>query len=367
MKDLNNKNIIIACGGTAGHINPGISIADTIKESYPNANILFVGAKNKMEMDLVPKNNYEIIGLPIKGFLRGSFFKNLKLIFLCFFSILKSFSIIKKFKPDLIIGMGAYPSFPILFASWIKKIPIILHEQNNVLGLTNKFFSKKAKKICVSYESLISYLSKEKTVLTGIPLMKNIRILDKKEALNYFSLDKNKKVLLVFSGSLGAKSINNAILKDLKNILDLGLQLIWITGNIYFDELINKIEKDFLKKIIIMPYCSDMQIPYSCADIAIARSGAVTTAEICKYNIPTIFIPSINVTDNQQKKNIEHLILSKACLYVEENVIKYHLFKQLKWLLENDIKMKAIKENLKKFYIEDSEKKILEQIRIFCK
>ena len=196
---------------------------------------------------------------------------------------------------------------------------------------------------------------------------KNIKVLDKEEALNYFSLDKNKKVLLVFSGSLGAKSINDSILKDLKNILDLGLQLIWITGNIYFDDIINKIEKDFLKKIIIMPYCSEMQIPYSCADIAIARSGAVTTAEICRYNIPTIFIPSINVTDNQQKKNIEHLILSKACLYVEENVIKYHLFKQLKWLLENDIKIKAIKSNLKKFYIEDSEKKILEQIRIFCK
>ena len=351
--------LIISGGGTGGHIYPALAIAKAIKEMNLNSSILFVGAKNKMEMEKVPNEGFSIKGLWISGFKRSLSAQNLLIPLKLFVSVIHSFLIIKKFKPNVVIGTGGFASGPILkVAQWLG-LPTLIQEQNSYPGITNRILSKNANRICVAYDGMENFFPKCKIRLTGNPIRANL--IDSKSydgAKLYFDLNPKIKTLVVIGGSLGSKRINELIRSNLDFFKKLNLQVLWQCGSIYY----KKYSEISSKNIFIKPFISNMDKLYAAADFIISRAGAGTISELCCIGKPILLIPSPNVTANHQYHNALALMKEKAALMIEEKELEENFQKKLSLLIGNKSIQKQIKENLRRLSKPDATQKILNEI-----
>ena len=357
---MRNKRIIFSGGGTGGHIYPAISIANELLLNDKNLEILFIGANNKMEMKIVPKHGFDILGLWISGYDRKNFLKNLLLPFKILVSFFQSILIIKNFKPQLVIGTGGYASGPILYVANLLKTPSLIQEQNSYPGITNRILSKKVSKICVSYENLDRFFPKEKIIKTGNPVRQNILKCNDffEEAINYFKLDSNKKTMLVIGGSLGSKEINKAIYSIKDYLKFINLQVVWQCGRLYYDYYNKKIKEDYIK---LYDYIENIDYAYSACDFIISRAGASSVSELSIVGKPVIFIPSPNVAENHQLKNATEIIRHDAAILVEENEINI-LKSKLNDLNSSSQLRNELSRNIKRLSEPDATKKIVNEI-----
>lgn len=317
----NNLRIIISGGGTGGHIFPAISIANAIKEQCPDSEILFVGAEGKMEMHRVPAAGYPIKGLPIAGFDRKNLLKNVPVLIKIFKSQRMAHRIIKMFQPHVVVGVGGYASGPTLKVAGNMGIPTLLQEQNSYAGVTNKILAKQAHKICVAYEGMERFFDKEKIILTGNPVRQGLcnHDITREKAIRSFNLDPDKRTILILGGSLGARTINQCLMKNLSKVKTSGVQFIWQTGKIYIEEARQAIAKEGnLDMLHVTDFINNMATAYSAADLIISRAGAGSISEFCLLKKPVILIPSPNVAEDHQTKNALALVNKNAALYVKD-------------------------------------------------
>lgn len=318
---LPELKVIISGGGTGGHVFPAIAIADAIRERIPGANILFVGAEGRMEMEKVPAAGYPIKGLWISGLQRSLSLKNLSFPFKVIHSTIKARSIIKNFKPNVVIGVGGYASGPTLRAAASLNIPIILQEQNSYAGITNKLLAKKADFICVAYTGMEKFFPKEKIIITGNPVRKDIMApaVAREKALEFFSLDPSKPVILSVGGSLGAGTLNRSITAGLAKLEEAGVQLIWQTGKFYAETAVSEVERSGVKNIKPMAFINRMDLAYAAADAVISRAGAIAISELCLRSKPCILVPSPNVAEDHQTHNAMALVSKDAAIMVTDS------------------------------------------------
>ena len=314
--------IIISGGGTGGHIFPALSIADAIRSKHPNAKILFVGANNRMEMQRVPDAGYDIVGLPIAGFDRKHLWKNIKVLWLILKSQWMAKKVIKKFAPQVAVGVGGYASGPTLKMAASMNIPTLIQEQNSYAGVTNKILAKKAKMICVAYEGMERFFPHEKLKLTGNPVRKNLLDMrtNRLAAMQEMGLDPEKRCVLIVGGSLGARSINESIIKNLEIIkANPDIQFIWQTGKLYFEEMIARTEKSGKPgNLIITDFVSNMANALSAANLVVSRAGAGSISEFALLGKAVILVPSPNVSEDHQTKNAMALVNKEAAIYVAD-------------------------------------------------
>lgn len=340
---------ILSGGGTGGHIFPALAIADEIKKQLPNAEILFVGAEGKMEMQKVPEAGYKIFGLPIAGIQRSLTLKNLSFPFKLLNSLRQAKKIVKNFKPDAVIGVGGYASGPTLRAASNLGIPCLLQEQNSYAGLTNKWLKKKVKQICVAYEGMDKYFPASKLNLTGNPIRKNLLDLpDRSKAMKSFDLDENKKTILVLGGSLGARTINESIAQNLDLLAKEDFQMLWQTGKLYHNEMLTRSENADKKQLKVLEFIKNMDEAYAAADIIITRAGALSVSELQVVGKPVIFVPSPNVAEDHQTKNAQALTQEDAALMVTDAQAVKELLPKAFELLKDTEKQKQLSENIKK-------------------
>ena len=364
---MSSYKIIISGGGTGGHIYPAIAIAKKILEISKDSEILFVGAKGRMEMEKVPEEGFEIVGLNVVGIQRSmsinAILKNLKFPFL----LLKSFNharkIIKDFQPNIVVGVGGYASGPTLRMAHSLKIPTLIQEQNSYAGLTNKWLSKKTKKICVAYENMNQFFEKNKLVLTGNPVRKDIENLDAKllDAKTYFKVSKNEKVILVLGGSLGAKSINEGILNSIDTIKDQPIKLLWQVGKRYFDSIENQLNQINIPNVKALAFIKRMDLAYSLADLVISRAGALSISELTLAGKPSILVPSPNVSEDHQTKNAMSLVNKSAAILVEDKDTDSLLRTALD-LLKQENQLNTISKNAKKMGKPNASEDIVNEI-----
>lgn len=357
-----NNKFLIAGGGTGGHIFPAIAIANALKKLQPQAQILFVGAKGKMEMEKVPAAGYEIKGLDIAGFNRNSLVKN---IFLPF-KLIKSFwqvrKIVNEFKPTAAIGVGGYSSFPVLKYCQTKNIKTYIHESNSFAGKSNILLGKNATKIFVATDAMEKFFPKSKIIITGNPVRKSIvdNIITKQEALDFFGLDKNKKTVLVVGGSLGAKSINQAIANRVDNFVQNDIQLIWQTGKTTAQEFAAVANNK--KGIWVNAFIEKMEMAYAAADVVISRSGAMSVAELCIVNKPSVFVPFPFAAEDHQTVNALHLVNKDAALLVKDSQANDILVNTVIQLVNNLDQQQRIIQNIKALAINNADEVIAKEI-----
>lgn len=358
-------NILLSGGGTGGHIYPAIAIANELKNRHPDANFLFVGASDRMEMEKVPQAGYEIKGLNISGIQRSLSIRNLTFPFKLIQSLYRAKRIIKKFQPNVVIGTGGFASGPTLFMANKKNIPSVIQEQNSYPGVTNKLLAKKAKKICVAYDGLEKFFPKNKIIKTGNPVRQDLlEISDKrKEATRFFNLDENKKTLVILGGSLGARVINQTIEKNIDNILKNNIQVIWQSGKLYFEEYKKHNEKEGVQ---VYAFIQKMNMLYAAADVIISRAGAGSISELCIVGKPVIFIPSPNVAEDHQTKNALAVAKNNAALMLKENELE-NFQKTLDGLLEDGEKQNLLKNNIKKMALPNATIQIVDEIEKLIK
>ena len=361
---MNLNRVILSGGGTGGHIFPALSIANEIRKRNPDCEILFVGALGRMEMEKIPAAGYKIIGLPVMGFPRKPSLK----IFKFFGSLMKSSSmarnIVKEFNPQIAIGVGGFASGPLLRAAANKGVPTLIQEQNSYAGITNKLLSKKVKTICVAYDKMERYFPKEKIVFTGNPVRENLiqNLQKSKEAVEYFGLNRDDKVILIIGGSLGARSINNAVLKNIDEIAKSGAKVIWQTGAFYFDEIQNKLKTGKPENLQIQKFILRMDLAYSVADLVISRAGAGTISELCLVGKPAILIPSPNVSEDHQTKNALALVDKNAALLVRDNEIDEKLFSTAFEVVNDLGKCEKLSEKIKTLAKPEATKTIVNEV-----
>ncbi|MFO7745554.1 MAG: undecaprenyldiphospho-muramoylpentapeptide beta-N-acetylglucosaminyltransferase [Psychroflexus sp.] len=314
---MSAKRYMISGGGTGGHIYPAIAIAEELRERYPNAEFLFVGAKYKMEMVKIPEAGFKIEGLWISGIQRKLTLSNLMFPFKLMSSMLKARGLVKKFRPDVVIGTGGFASGPLLKMASILKIPTLIQEQNAYAGITNKWLAKDANAICVAYEGMEKFFPKEKLVLTGNPIRRDLlEVRSKRDSgLNHFQLDPNKKTLLIVGGSLGSQRINELIAEKISFFKDQNLQVIWQCGKLYYDRYAS-LEIESIK---VLKFISKMDLAYAAADIIISRAGAGAVSELSLVGKPVIFIPSPNVAEDHQTKNAKSIEDKDAAIMLKES------------------------------------------------
>lgn len=354
------KKFIISGGGTGGHIYPAIAIANEIKRQIPDAEILFVGAKNRMEMQKVPQAGFPIEGLNISGIQRKLSLENLKFPLKLIGSLWKARQIIKNFRPDVVIGTGGYASAPTLkMAQWLG-VPTVIQEQNSLAGITNKWISKKAKKICVAYENMDKFFPKEAIILTGNPVRADLlQISDKKDGIySFFGLNPKKKTLLVLGGSLGARKINQLIKKNLPFFEKIGVQVLWQCGKFYLEEY-KKFENQNVK---VLAFIDRMDLAYAVSDVIISRAGASSVSELCVVGKPVIFIPSPNVAEDHQTKNAQAIANKNSAILLKENDLDTNFEKVFSDLIQNENQQKSLSENIKKLAKPNATKEIIEVI-----
>ena len=317
---MSASRIIISGGGTGGHIYPAIAIANAIKELEPNAEILFVGANGKMEMEKVPAAGYAIKGLDVVGLQRKLTLKNLAFPFKLLKSLQAAKQIVKDFNPDIAVGVGGYASGPTLKMTERINKPTLLQEQNSYAGITNKLLAKKARKICVAYDNMEQFFQKDKLILTGNPVRKDILSIEHKraEAITHFGLDESKKTILIIGGSLGARTLNNSIKENFELLNNANVQLIWQTGKIYEVEMQKAAQENGNTAIKAMPFIAKMDLAYAAADVVISRAGALSVSELCLVKKPCVLVPSPNVSEDHQTKNAQSLVNKNAALLVKD-------------------------------------------------
>ena len=356
--------VIISGGGTGGHVFPAIAIANAIKAKVPEAEILFIGAMGKMEMEKVPAAGYAIHGLWISGLQRRLTRKNLSFPFKVIASLYKASKIIGHFKPDIVIGVGGYASGPTLRAAVRKKIPTLIQEQNSYPGITNKLLGKNVSKICVAYEGMERFFPKNKILVTGNPVRQDILSLrDKREdGLLLFGLQHDKKVILILGGSLGAGTINRSALQCLKKgLAGKGCQILLQTGKFYYENTIANPEISGNPDVHALAFIDRMDLAYACADIVISRAGAIAISELCITGKPSILIPSPNVSEDHQTKNAQALVNKGSAIMIKDSEAEEMLFQTLSDLLNNEKLQHLLHENIARLGVPDAADKIAEE------
>ena len=360
------KKVIISGGGTGGHIYPAIAIADEIKPRYPNADILFVGAKGRMEMERVPKSGYPIKGLWISGIQRKLTLDNLSFPIKVLSSMYKARKIIKAFHPDIVVGTGGFASGPLLKVAEMNGIPCVIQEQNSYAGITNKWLSKGASKICVAYDNMQRFFPIEKIVKTGNPVRKDLLGVEeyKSEAVDFYKFNGKSKKLLVLGGSLGALAINQLVEKQLSLFQSLGIEVLWQCGKLYYDRY-KKYDNGTNVKVV--PFIEKMNYAYALADIIISRAGASSVSELCVVGKPVIFVPSPNVAEDHQTKNAQAVTNKNAAILIKESDLAENFKNIFTNLVKNEDKQQTLSENIKTMALPNATKDIVNEIEKLVK
>ena len=363
---MSNYKFILSGGGTGGHIYPAVAIADELKSRYPNAEFLFVGASDRMEMDKVPQAGYEIEGLWISGIQRKLTLKNIMFPFKLIISLLRSRKILKSFKPDVVIGTGGFASGPLLHVAASQKIPSLIQEQNSFPGITNKLLGKKVNTICVAYEGLEKFFPKEKIRLTGNPIRKDLLEVKGKhiEGKDAFTLIHSKHTLLVLGGSLGARRINELIEVNIDFFETKNIQVIWQCGKLYYDQYKRYNE---LKNIQVHAFLNTMDLAYGAADIIISRAGAISVSELCIVGKPVIFIPSPNVAEDHQTKNAKAVADKNAAILIREKDLELDFQKQFSDLISNEERRKELSKNIESLALVNATNAIVDEVEKLLK
>ena len=358
--------VIVSGGGTGGHIFPAVSIANAIKAEYPDAEILFVGAEGRMEMQRVPAAGYKIIGLPIAGFDRKNLLKNVVVLYKIAKSQWKARKIIKEFKPHVVVGVGGYANGPTLKTAGQMGIPTLIQEQNSYAGVTNKLLAKSAKKICVAYDGMERFFPAEKIIKTGNPVRQNLldAKVTKAEATESFGLDPKKRTVLVIGGSLGARTVNESILQHIEDIREAkDVQFIWQTGKYYSEEIHMALAKeDPVQNMKVTDFISNMDNAYAAADLVISRAGASSISELCLLKKPCILVPSPNVAEDHQTKNALALSTKGAAIFVKDSDARNELIPLALKTVVDDAQLASLSENVGKLAYHDSAKKIADEV-----
>ena len=360
-----NLRIIISGGGTGGHIFPAISIANAIKQLEPTANILFVGALGRMEMQRVPDAGYDIKGLPVCGFDRKHLWKNIKVLYKLWQSRRLAKAIIKEFKPNAAVGVGGYASGPTLNQCASLGVPYLIQEQNSYAGVTNKLLAKRASKICVAYEGMDRFFPSDKIILTGNPVRQNIlqNNISKADARKAFQLDPEKKTILIIGGSLGARTINESILQHLCDIRNSDVQFIWQTGKVYKEAIAKRLEgEEPLANLHVTDFISDMASAYAAADMVISRAGASSISEFCLLGMPVILVPSPNVAEDHQTKNALALVNKQAAVYVKDAEAPEKLINTALSIVNDESKLNELHQNILGMALKNSAERIAEEV-----
>lgn len=353
--------IIISGGGTGGHIFPALSIANALKRRV-DADIMFVGAENRMEMEKVPAAGYKIIGLPVAGFNRSNLLKNFDVLKKLWKSMTMANKIIKDFQPDIAIGVGGYASGPILKAAQKAGVPTLLQEQNSFAGVTNKLLAKKAGKICVAYEGLERYFPADKIVMTGNPVRKDILSYAKTtgEARSAFGLNPDKPTVLVVGGSLGARTLNESLCDNLEKIVNAGIQLIWQTGKNFGDRGVKAAKG--IKGVVVTQFITDMAQAYAAASLVVSRAGAGSISELELLGKPCILVPSPNVAEDHQTKNALALVDKGAAIMIADAEAREKLVDTIIKTVPDYSLLNKMKENILTLALRDSDDKIVDYI-----
>ena len=363
---MNEKlRVIISGGGTGGHIFPAVSIANAIRSKHPDAEILFVGALGRMEMQRVPAAGYEIKGLPICGFDRKNPLKNIKVLFKIWKSQRMAKQIIKEFRPMVAVGVGGYASGPTLNKAAAMGIPCLIQEQNSYAGVTNKLLAKKAEKICVAYDGMERFFPAEKIIKTGNPVRQALldTTISREEAIRSFGLDPQKKTILLVGGSLGARTVNESIMQHLDLVRQTDIQFIWQTGKYYHTGIMEQLKSQGQpKNLVVTDFISDMGAAYKAADLVISRAGASSISEFCLIGKPVILVPSPNVAEDHQTKNALALVNVDAALYVKDAEAPAQLLELAIKTVNDKQKLDSLHNNILKLALPDSADIIADEV-----
>ncbi len=365
MNKENNKEgqgdalrVIISGGGTGGHIFPAVSIANAIKELRPDAQILFVGAEGRMEMQRVPDAGYQIIGLPVAGFDRKHLWKNVAVLLKLVCSQWKARNIIRQFRPQVAVGVGGYASGPTLKMAGMIGVPTLIQEQNSYAGVTNKLLAQKARRICVAYDGMEKFFPANKIIMTGNPVRQNLLVEkpEREQAIRSFGLNPEKKTILILGGSLGARTINNTLIAGLQLIRrTTDVQFIWQTGKIYHQQVTEAVKAaGEIPNLFVTDFIKDMAAAYAAADLVISRAGAGSISEFCLLNKPVILVPSPNVAEDHQTKNALALVNKQAAIYVKDVEAENKLLPVALETIANAEKLSELSENIAHLALPDS-------------
>lgn len=358
-----NIRVMISGGGTGGHIFPAVSIADELMRVNKETEIQFVGAIGRMEMERVPAAGYRIEGLPVRGFQRKLTLKNIKVLWDAYRSTRIARKMVRDFKPDIAIGVGGYASGPLLRSAANLQVPTLLQEQNSYAGVTNKLLAKKARKICVAYKNMDRFFPGEKIVLTGNPVRKiEISSALKKEAYAHFGLKEDLPVLLVVGGSLGARTLNDAMLKNYDALVATKVQVVWPTGKYYYKEMTEKIKGREKANIKVIDFVSRMDLAYNVSDLMISRSGAISISEICLTGKASILVPSPNVAEDHQTKNAMALVEENAALMVKDAEAEDKMISMALELIYDKSKLEDLSKNSLKMARPDATARIVDEV-----
>ncbi len=359
-----NQKFIISGGGTGGHIFPAISIANALKKKRLDAKFLFVGAEGRMEMEKVPNAGYEIVGLPVSGFNRGSLLKNFKVLFRLFKSLRMAKKVVRDFAPDIAVGVGGYASGPTLYMAHRSGVPTVLQEQNSYAGVTNKLLAKKAAKICVAYEGMERFFPQDKIILTGNPVRQDFLEVAPKsqEAYDFFHFSPAKKTLLIIGGSLGARTINQSVIAGLSKLKEAGIQVLWQTGKLYYEGALKAYEPFKTDDIVVTDFVKRMDYAYSIADLVVSRAGASSISELCLLGKPSILVPSPNVAEDHQTKNAQALATRNAAVMVADKDANSVLLDEAIRMIADEPLLNELGENAKKMAQLDSADRIADEI-----
>jgi UDP-N-acetylglucosamine--N-acetylmuramyl-(pentapeptide) pyrophosphoryl-undecaprenol N-acetylglucosamine transferase len=361
--------MLISGGGTGGHIYPALAIANAWMEKHPGSEILFVGAEGKMEMQKVPEAGYTIKGLPVAGLQRSLTLANLSFPFKLWKSLKMAATIVNEFKPQLVVGVGGYASGPVLYAAQSKGIPTLLQEQNSYAGLTNKILAKKASTICVAYPEMDRFFPKDKIKVTGNPVRKDLLELSGKRVLGLqkFGLDEARKTILVLGGSLGARTLNQAMVKHMADLEKAGYQVLWQSGKFYFNDMEAALKDAGLTHIHLREFIREMDLAYAAADLIVSRAGALSVSELCLVGKPVIFVPSPNVAEDHQTKNAHACVKRGAAVLLPDAQAVELLKKTIDALLQDEKQASSLAENIKKLATPDAATAIVSELEQLIK
>lgn len=361
---METRKFIISGGGTGGHIFPAISIANALKAKMPEAEILFVGAENRMEMERVPAAGYRIVGLPVSGFDRRHLWRNVRTLSNLWKSMRRARRIVRDFKPDVAVGVGGYASGPLLRAAASMGVPVVVQEQNSYAGVTNKLLAAKAASICVAYEGMEKFFPADKILLTGNPVRQDLLLAaDRRdEALQYYGMDPALPVLLVVGGSLGAGTVNRSLLAKVSELEASGIQVLWQTGKFYYQDIMKALEGRQLERVHVTQFIDRMDLAYAMADLVISRAGASSISELCLLGKAVILVPSPNVAEDHQTKNALALVNRGAAVMVRDDEADSRLIDTALALIADGERLAALRKNILTLAQKNSAERIAEEV-----
>lgn len=361
---MKKSKIMISGGGTGGHIFPAIAIANALQAALPDAEILFVGAEGKMEMERVPKAGYEIVGLPIRGFQRKRPLTFLNTFGKLFKSLRMAKRLLKKHQPAIAVGVGGYASAAVLYQAAKMGIPTLIQEQNSYPGITNKLLARRAKKICVAYDKMERFFPKEKLVFTGNPIRQDLLLenIEKAEAYKYFGLDANKKTVLVVGGSLGAKTLNDSLKNHLETLAEQDFQVIWQSGAYYYEGLKSEIAESCQENVHLYKFLDRMDWAYAVADLVVSRAGALSISELSALGKACVLVPSPNVAEDHQTKNAMALVEKDAAVLVQDSAARAILISEVLKLMKDEKKRRELGEQILYFAKSDAAQEIAKEV-----